>query len=214
VTWDCFIETQKQLPYYQQLESQIQQGYETSTCYPTKENIFRAFKLCEYEKVRVVILGQDPYHELGQADGLAFSCLKKPLPSSLRNIFKEINKQLDILNTNGDLSSWAKQGVLLLNTILSVQEGIALSHKHFNYHVLIEQVFNLLEDSDELIIYLLWGKKAQSYQKLITNRKHLVLSCGHPSGLSYSKFKDNMHFVIVNQTLSKYNYPEIDWRTY
>ena len=178
-------------------------------------DIFNALKLTPYEKVKVVILGQDPYHEKGQAEGLCFSVPKGvKTPPSLVNIFKEIKDDLNIDNTSPELSCWAKQGVLLLNTSLTVREGQANSHSGKGWEILTDAIIKKLNDRKQPIVFLLWGANARSKAAFITNKNHLVLSAAHPSPLSaYNGFFGCKHFSKANKFLVKNGIEPIDWRT-
>ncbi len=184
--------------------------------YPSKEDMFNAFKLTPYENIKVVIFGQDPYHNKGQAMGLAFSVpTNTPLPPSLRNIYKEIEIEFNnkFKNTDGDLSYLAKQGVLLLNPILSVREYTPLSHDNELYKHFTLDIIKAIEENNNPIVYLLWGNKAKIYEKYITNKNHLVIKTNHPSPLSANRggwFNSNC-FINTNKFLIEHNVTPINW---
>lgn len=176
--------------------------------YPHISNVFRALDLCPPEKVKVVIIGQDPYHTPGVADGLAFSTGDKKLSPSLRNIFKEA----DIESSTGDLTLWAEQGVLLLNTILTVEEGEPLSHKNMGWEAFTDSIIEKLNEFYGPIIFLLWGQHAKAKRDLISNPRHYVLTASHPSPLSVDKgFKGCDHFNKTNELLMKHYKAPIYW---
>jgi uracil-DNA glycosylase len=179
--------------------------YKNGVVYPPKKQIFRAFT---YDKIKIVILGQDPYHEKNQANGLAFSVNDRvKIPPSLRNIFKELN----ISPKNGDLTKWAEQGVLLLNTALTVREGQADSHKKL-WEKFTVSVIEELNEYETPLVFMLWGNNAKSYEKYITDKKHLILTAAHPSPLSASRgFFGCNHFSVANEFLKKNNLEIINW---
>lgn len=197
-----------------ELDKKVEKAYEEIAVLPNKEKIFRAFELCAPEDVRVVILGQDPYHTPGVADGLAFSTLAiNAIPPSLRNIFKEISEEYGTqVRTNPDLSDWAKQGVLLLNTSLTVEAGIANSHADFGWHEFTDAVIKAISDQYEHIVFILWGNYAREKRALIDSAKHLVLESPHPSPLSAHRgFFGNDHFKKANAYLIQHGQDSIDW---
>jgi len=184
----------------------------TLECYPPQELIYYAFKTVSPLQVKVVILGQDPYHQPHQAHGLAFSTLDDRLPKSLINIFKELKNDLNIKRTNGNLTDWANQGVLLLNTILTVSRGLPLSHQTVGYEEITLKVIKYLNDNVKNVVYVLWGNFAKKYQPYITNPNHLVLCSVHPSPLSANKgFFNSKPFSKINQYLTNNNLVPIKW---
>lgn len=211
-----FIKQLSKQPRFQQLLKQIDMAYRSNIIYPPKEQVFRAIEEYNLDNVKVVILGQDPYHQPGQANGLAFSVNSGcPLPKSLINIFKELKSDLGINNSDGDLSYWCQQGVLLLNTTLTVIDSQPLSHAYFDYDFIIESVFNYLNQNNRFVIFVLWGKSAQKYQNLIDTHKHLILTSAHPSPLSaYRGFFGSKPFSTINTELEKRGYLPIDWRNH
>lgn len=214
-TWDKVLREDFKKEYFVKLVTFLKEEYESKTIYPEKENIFNALKYTDYNDVKVVIIGQDPYHEYGQAHGLAFSVLDNvKLPPSLKNIFKELSSDLGIpFPTTGNLTNWAKQGVLLLNTVLTVRESHANSHKNKGWEIFTSSIIKSLNNKSNTIVFLLWGNDAKTKQDLITNPKHVVLTTVHPSPLSaYNGFFGCKHFSKTNQILKSTNQSEIDWR--
>lgn len=212
--WDILLRDEFQKDYYLNLRKFLVSEYKTQTIYPDMNNIFNSLKLTDYKDVKVVILGQDPYHEPGQAHGLCFSVKKGvPIPPSLQNIYKEIHAELGLpIPTHGELTDWAKRGVLLMNTCLTVRRGQANSHKGMGWEIFTDNVINLLNARPEPIVFLLWGRNARDKAKLITNPAHLVLESAHPSPLSaYNGFFGNGHFKKANDFLRKSYGQEIDW---
>lgn len=207
--WQLFFKNEVTKPYYQRLMSQVDQAYRKSTVFPAYQNMFRAFELTPFNQVKVVIFGQDPYHN-GQATGLAFSVSSdEKLPASLRNIFQELESDLGIKRTNGDLTDWAKQGVLLLNTALTVEAHQANSHQNIGWSTFIQDVIGYLNQRND-IIYVLWGKQAQKLKPLIKNG-HFIESV-HPSPLSaYRGFFGSTPFSKINQILAEKNEQLINW---
>lgn len=183
------------------------------TVYPPKEQVFRALDLCPIDQTKVVILGQDPYHGPNQANGLAFSVNRGvPLPPSLRNIFKELKDDLGIENRTGDLSRWAKQGVLLLNTVLTVEEGSPGSHSDLGWEKFTDDVIRALNDRKDSLIFVLWGSKAKTKETLISGH-HFILYAPHPSPFSAHKgFLGCRHFSLINKILADKGKRPIDWR--
>lgn len=214
-SWYEVLSDEFKSEYYLKLREFLKKEYFSRTIYPPMNDIFNALKLTPYEKVKVVILGQDPYHEKGQAEGLCFSVPKGvKTPPSLVNIFKEIKDDLNIDNTSPELSCWAKQGVLLLNTSLTVREGQANSHSGKGWEILTDAIIKKLNDRKQPIVFLLWGANARSKAAFITNKNHLVLSAAHPSPLSaYNGFFGCKHFSKANEFLVKNGIEPIDWRT-
>lgn len=183
--------------------------------FPKDDEIFRAFKACSFETIKVVILGQDPYHGYNQANGLAFSVAKGiPLPPSLKNIYREIDRDLNIKNgANGDLSYWAEQGVLLLNSVLTVEAYKAHSHADLGWQIFTDYILTEISKRKRHIIFMLWGTVAQNSVKFIDINKHFVLKTSHPSPLSAHRgFLGCGHFSLANQLLLKYKGCTIDWR--
>lgn len=214
-TWDGLLYSEFQKEYYIKLREFLKNEYSTQTIYPEMGNIFNALKYTAYEDVKAVILGQDPYHGPNQAHGLCFSVQKGvKAPPSLQNMFKELNSDLGIpIPKSGELTSWARQGVLLLNTVLTVRAGQANSHKGMGWEIFTDRVIELLNMREKPIVFLLWGGPAKTKSKLITNPNHHILSTVHPSPLSaYNGFFGCKHFSKTNEILRSMGEKEIDWR--
>lgn len=214
-SWDLLLKEDFESESYQKLRAFLAAEYRTRRIYPDMHDIFNALKTTPYEDVKAVILGQDPYHGAGQAHGMCFSVKEGvPAPPSLVNIFKEIETDLGIVNTSPYLVPWAKQGVLLLNTVLTVREGQPNSHKDKGWEVLTDSIIRKLNAREQPIVFILWGGNARSKKSLITNRQHLILECPHPSPLSaYAGFFGCRHFSKCNDFLTKHGIEPIDWRT-
>ncbi|MBE5040015.1 uracil-DNA glycosylase [Ructibacterium gallinarum] len=212
--WDDILKDEFQKPYYLRLRSILAQEYRTRTIYPDMYDIFNALRYTSYSDVKAVILGQDPYHGPGQAHGLCFSVKRgvEP-PPSLKNIFQEIQNELGIAPpAHGELTCWAKQGVLLLNTALTVRAGQANSHRGIGWEIFTDQIISLLNQRQQPMVFLLWGANAKQKRALITNPSHLILSCAHPSPLSaYHGFFGCGHFKACNDFLSARGITPIDW---
>ena len=213
--WNELLKDEFSKEYYLTLREFLKNEYNTKTIYPDKYYIFNALHYTSYEDVKVVILGQDPYHGPNQAHGLSFSVNPGVrIPPSLLNIYKELNSDLgcDIPN-NGYLKKWADQGVLLLNTSLTVRAGEANSHKNKGWEIFTDKIISLVNGKDDPVVFLLWGNNAISKKKLITNDKHLILSSVHPSPLSASRgFFGSKPFSKINQFLISVNKKPIDWQ--
>ncbi|MCT7542426.1 uracil-DNA glycosylase [Aliarcobacter cryaerophilus] len=215
MTWEDIIDLEKQKDYYKKLKEEIDKRYETTTVFPEKQNIFKAFYLTKLDNLKVVILGQDPYHGFGQAQGLAFSTpanIKNP--PSMQNILKEIQSDLGkkSICEDGDLTPWAKQGVLLLNTILTVEESKPKSHHNLGWEVFTDNIIKYISDNCEDTIFILWGSPAISKTKLIDRKKHHILTAPHPSPLSsYRGFFGCKHFSQTNNILKSLNKEAIIW---
>lgn len=212
--WSTLLADEFQKPYFKKLQEFLEREYSSHTIYPEMENIFSALNAVKFEDVKVVIIGQDPYHEPGQAHGLAFSVQDGvEIPPSLVNIFKEIESDLSIkCQHSGNLSRWAKQGVLLLNTSLTVRRAQANSHRGKGWEIFTEQIIRLLSQREDPMVFLLWGSNAQSFAPLI-GKQHLVLKAPHPSPLSaYRGFFGCKHFSKANEFLIAHNKTPIDWR--
>lgn len=215
MTWEEVINLEKQKPYYKTLKKEIDTKYETTTVFPEKKNIFKAFSLTKFEDLKVVILGQDPYHGFGQAQGLSFSTpanIKNP--PSMINILKEINDDLGkkSICEDGDLTSWAKQGVLLLNTILTVEQGLAKSHHNLGWETFTDNIIKYISDNKDGVVFLLWGSPAIAKTKLIDKNRHFILTAPHPSPLSvFRGFFGCKHFSKANEILKSLNKESINW---
>ena len=213
-TWNEILAEEMQKDYYQELQAFVQKRRAEVRVFPEEKNVFNALELTPFESVKVVILGQDPYHGFGQAHGLSFSVQKgTPLPPSLKNIYKELQEDIGgEFPTEGDLSHWAKQGVLLLNTVLTVEEGNANSHKGKGWERLTNRLIDSLNELKHPVIFILWGKPAQDKEKLITNPNHVILKAPHPSPLSaYRGFFGSKPFSRVNGILIQQGQTPIRW---
>jgi uracil-DNA glycosylase len=215
-SWQAVLSDELQKPYFEKLLVKVNEEYATTVCYPPKELLFEAFNQCSFEDLKVVIIGQDPYHGDGEANGLSFSVndgVKNP--PSLRNIFREINTDLEtlFLPSSGNLVRWAQQGVLLLNASLSVQKDSPNSHKHLSWSTFTDAVVQKIATEKENVVFLLWGSFAQKKGIKIDRSKHLVLTTGHPSPMSANQGKwfGNKHFSQANAYLKSNNKSEIDW---
>ena len=214
-SWDEFLDNEFKQEYFQKLSEFLKNEYATKTIYPPKEEVFSAFYFTDLDKVKVVILGQDPYHEEGQACGLCFAVKPRiDLPPSLVNIYKEISDDLGIkMSRNGYLVNWAKQGVLLLNTVMTVQKGIANSHKDKGWEIFTDHVIQKLNSLEQPIVFILWGSNAQRKSEFLNNPKHMVLKAAHPSPLSaYRGFFGCRHFSATNSFLRSKGLEGIDWK--
>jgi len=212
--WDYYLKNEMHQSYFIRLMHSIDSEYTKYTCYPEKANIFKALSLTAYKNTKVMILGQDPYHNPNQAMGLAFSVKKSvQLPPSLRNIFKELSNDLNCkMPNNGDLTPWAKQGVLLLNAIFTVRENQPLSHQNLGWERLTDKIISLLNEKETPVVFVLWGGFAKRKRSLITNDKHLIIENVHPSPLSaYRGFFGSRPFSKVNDFLRKTKQKEIDF---
>lgn len=213
-TWNEILAEEMQKDYYQELQAFVQKRRAEVRVFPEEKNVFNALELTPFESVKVVILGQDPYHGFGQAHGLSFSVQKGiPFPPSLRNIYKELQEDIGgDFPTEGDLSHWAKQGVLLLNTVLTVEEGNANSHKGKGWERLTNRLIESLNELKHPVIFILWGKPAQDKEKLIINPNHVILKAPHPSPLSaYRGFFGSKPFSRVNDILIQQGQTPIRW---
>lgn len=213
-SWKAALSDELNAPYFQSLESMVNKAYAEGVCFPPKSEIFRAFDLCPLEEVKVLILGQDPYIQAGQANGLAFSVREgMPFPPSLRNIHKTLLESNALTEEfSGDLSAWAKQGVLLLNACLTVKVGESNSHQHFPWDQFTDAVIRVLNEKKRGTVFLLWGSFAQKKAKMVDEKANLVLKAPHPSPLSaYRGFFTCNHFNLANDYLVQQNQPPIRW---
>ncbi|MDD6712084.1 uracil-DNA glycosylase [Sharpea porci] len=202
-------------PYYQELHQFVEEAYRQHTIFPPHKQIYHAFNFCDYEDIKVVILGQDPYHELHQANGLAFSVNRGVrIPPSLVNIYKEAHNDVGIeIPAHGDLTSWAKQGVLLLNTVLTVQEGVAFSHAGKGWEIFTDHIIEIMNEREKPLVFILWGNAARKKKSMIDLHKHCVIESAHPSPLSASRgFFGSRPFSKANAFLEANGIPPIDWR--
>lgn len=213
-SWKRVLKSEFEKPYWQELTEFVRLQYLSGKVYPPAKNIFRAFDLCPIDQVKVVIVGQDPYHGPNQANGLSFAVSDGvTLPPSLKNIFKEIQNDLGINPLpSGDLSRWASQGVLMLNSVLTVAAGNPASHKAKGWEKFTDAVIKSLNQNRQNIVYLLWGKYAQVKGEVINREKNLVLISAHPSPYSVANFFGNHHFSKCNQYLEENEIKAIDWR--
>lgn len=212
--WDEILKDEVEKDYFLKMKDFLKQEYLEKTVYPPKKEIFAAFQLTPYKDIKIVILGQDPYHGAGQAHGLAFSVKKGvPLPPSLRNIYKEIvsEGEGEIFN-NGCLEDWAKQGIFLLNASLTVREGEANSHSKIGWTTFTDEVIKKVNEKKEQVIFVLWGNNAKDKKKYITNPNHIILEGVHPSPLSASRgFFGCDHFKTINSILKEKGHKAITW---
>ena len=212
--WSEILSNRFDKDYKIKLFSWLNEEYKTKTIFPPQEKIFNALNLVPINKVKVVIIGQDPYHTYGQADGLAFSCHNGTPQPSLKNIFKEIHSDLGIeMSSSTDLTPWAKQGVLLLNTSLTVIEHKPASHANDLWLTFTREIIKILNERNQPIVFLLWGNHAKSFMPLLNNPNHLVLTSAHPSPFSaYNGFFGCKHFSCANKFLTDHNSTSINWK--
>lgn len=213
--WDEILKGEFEKDYYLKLRAFLKEEYATQTVYPSMYDIFNAFKTTPYAEIRVVIIGQDPYYRPGQAHGMCFSVRPgTPLPPSLKNIYKEISDDIGVqMSLNGYLKPWAEQGVLLLNTVLTVRENQPLSHKGKGWETFTDNVLKKLNEREDPIIFLLWGTPAKNKAQIITNPAHVKLTAAHPSPLSaHYGFFGCKHFSKTNDLLRSMGKEPIDWK--
>lgn len=211
-SWEEHLRSEIRKPYFAELVEKLNSEYENEVCYPSKERIFNAFNLCPFNNVKVVILGQDPYYKKEQATGLSFSVPEKiKLPLSLRNIYKEIGEDLcKPMHKSGDLTRWAEQGVLLLNTTLTVRADGANSHKHLGWQKFTDAAIKALSEHREHIVFMLWGNDAMRKKRLIDANRHCIIESYHPAARQRYKFKKHQ-FTCCNAYLKQQGLEEIDW---
>jgi uracil-DNA glycosylase len=214
--WQGILADEIAKPYFKELLSSLEEDCKHHICYPPSDLIFSAFNHCSFNDVKVVIIGQDPYHGAGEANGLSFSVNDNvKIPPSLRNIFREINSDLDsvFMPTSGNLEKWADQGVLLLNASLTVRKDSPNSHKHLKWNLFTDAVIQAISDKKEHVVFLLWGSFAQKKGLKIDRSKHYVLESGHPSPMSANQGKwfGNKHFSKTNVFLKSKGLREIEW---
>lgn len=211
--WDVVLEKEFKKDYFRNLGIFVKNEYNKKIVYPEYKNIFNALRYTDFDDVKVVILGQDPYHGENEAHGLSFSVKEGvPMPPSLRNIFKELNNDLGINRTNTDLTDWAEQGVLLLNSIMTVVKDSPLSHKDKGWEIFTGKIIELLGSREEPLVFILWGSYARSKKELIKNKNHLILESVHPSPLSANRgFFGSKPFSKTNEYLRKNNQEQIRW---
>lgn len=214
-SWQTILTDEFEKEYYQKLRNFLKKEYTTQKIHPDMYHIYEALELSPYEKVKVVILGQDPYHGVNQAHGLSFSVQPGvKIPPSLNNIYKELQSDLGISPVkHGNLVSWAKQGVLLLNTVLTVREGQAYSHRGKGWEILTDKIIEKLNEREKPIVFILWGKPAQEKMKMIDKSRHIILTSAHPSPLSAHRgFLGSKPFSKTNDALMALGETPIDWQ--
>lgn len=211
--WDDILKEEMDKKYFKDLILFFNEENKHKVIFPKNKDLFKALKLTSYEDVKVLILGQDPYHGEGEANGLCFSVnegVKRP--PSLNNIFKELYEDLNIKREDNDLSDWAKQGVLLLNTVLTVEKDKAFSHRDKGWEKFTDFIITKLDQREETIVFVLWGNAARDKKKLIKNKNHFIIESPHPSPLSFNRgFKGSKPFSKVNKCLKEKNIKEINW---
>jgi uracil-DNA glycosylase len=212
--WKKLLAGEREKPYFEKLESFVGEEQERHTVYPPAEKIFNALKLTSFEDTKVLLLGQDPYIKKGQAHGLCFSVEDKnqPIPPSLRNIYKELKDDVGVAPPkHANLTGWAKQGILMLNVVLTVREGESNSHKNKGWEIFTDEIIRLVSKKDEPVVFVLWGKPAQKKIPLIDTQKHVIVQGAHPSPLARG-FLGSRPFSKINESLRSANRGEIDWR--
>ncbi|PKM58106.1 MAG: uracil-DNA glycosylase [Firmicutes bacterium HGW-Firmicutes-3] len=212
--WATLLEDEFEKAYYKKMWSILEDAYNHETIYPPKSQVFSAFETTDYDQVKVVILGQDPYHGQGQAHGLCFSVMPdKKLPPSLKNIYKELALDLGIpIPDHGYLIDWAKQGILMINAICTVRAGVPSSHKYLGWESFTDRVIELLNERDEGMVFVLWGNYAIKKEALITNPRHRVVKSPHPSPFSArTGFFGSRPFSSINNHLMEMGYTAVDW---
>lgn len=211
--WDEILSSEFKKDYFRKLGIFVKSEYKNKQIFPPYNNIFDALRFTDYDDVKVVILGQDPYHGLGEAHGLSFSVKKNvSMPPSLQNIFKELKDDIGIERTDSDLTDWAKQGVLLLNSIMTVEKDKPLSHQNKGWEIFTDNIIKYLNEREKPVIFLLWGSFARSKKKLISNKNHFIIESVHPSPLSaYRGFFGSKPFSKINKILKQMGEDEIKW---
>jgi len=211
--WDIVLKDIFESEDFRNLIIKVNEEYSKNTCFPIKQDVFNAIKFTPYNKVKVVIVGQDPYHGVGEAHGLSFSVLCEKLPPSLKNIYKEMYEDLGIKpSSSGDLTCWTKEGVLLLNSVLTVQKDMPASHKNLGWQYFTDEIIRRIEKKDDIVVYILWGNFAKSKKELITNPKHYVIESAHPSPFSARYgFFGSRPFSKCNKILKDNGIDEINW---
>lgn len=211
--WDIVLKDEFKKEYFKKLGIFVKREYKIKTVFPPYKNIFDALRFTDYDEVKVVILGQDPYHGLGEAHGLSFSVKEGiSMPPSLQNIFKELYNDLGIKRNKSDLTDWAKEGILLLNSIMTVERDKPLSHKNKGWEIFTDTVISKLNDREDPVIFVLWGSFARSKKVLITNSRHKIIEAVHPSPLSAHRgFFGSKPFSKINTYLKEMNKEEIKW---
>lgn len=211
--WDKVLEEEYKKDYFIKIKDRVRREYGNKIIFPPANRVFYAFRMTSYKDTRVVILGQDPYHGIGEANGLCFSVNEGvKMPPSLSNIYKELYNDLKIVRTKTDLSDWAKSGVLLLNSVLTVEKDKPASHKMIGWEEFTDTVIKKLNEKEEAVVFILWGNFAKSKIKYITNKRHLVISSSHPSPFSVNYgFFGSKPFSRTNKFLRENNLKEIEW---
>lgn len=211
--WDIVLKDEFKKDYFRKLGIFVKNEYKTKTVFPPYNNIFDALRFTDYDEVKVVILGQDPYHGLGEAHGLSFSVKENvAMPPSLQNIFKELYSDLGLKRTKSDLTDWAKEGVLLLNSIMTVVKDKPLSHKDKGWEIFTDNIISKLNEREEPVIFVLWGNFARSKKELITNSRHKIIESVHPSPLSANRgFFGSKPFSKINNYLKEMGKDSINW---
>lgn len=211
--WDIVLKDVFESENFRNLIINVNEEYKKDICFPIKQDVFNAIKLTPYKDVKVVIVGQDPYHGEGEAHGLSFSVLCKKLPPSLQNIYKELHDDLGIIpSSSGNLTCWANEGVLLLNSVLTVKKDRPASHKNLGWQDFTDEIIRRIEKKDEVVVYILWGNFAKGKKELITNPKHFVIESAHPSPFSARNgFFGSKPFSRTNDILIKNGSKEINW---
>lgn len=211
--WDDILNEEYSKDYFINLMKFIDDEYNSKSIFPKKSDLFKALKLTDYDNVKVVIIGQDPYHGMNEANGLCFSVnTDVKMPPSLRNIFKELESDLEIIRTNTDLTDWAKEGVLLLNNVLTVEKDKAFSHKNKGWEIFTNRIIDEINKKDTPVVFVLWGNSARDKRVLITNKIHYIIESAHPSPLSYTRgFKGSRPFSKINNFLKSAGIEEIKW---
>jgi len=213
--WNTLLQPEFDKPYYTVLQQQITNAYKTKTVYPPANLVFNALQFCPLESIKVVIIGQDPYHGPSQAHGLSFSVTNNvKTPPSLQNIFKELKTDIPgfEIPISGNLDAWAQQGILLLNAVLTVEAGLPGSHKNFGWQHFTDAIIKLVSDKKQQVVFLLWGAYAVAKTELIDKNKHLILTAAHPSPLARGAFFGSKHFSKTNDYLIKNKLTPINWR--
>lgn len=213
--WESLLAPQFEMPYYLEIRKFLKHAYQHQVVYPASTNIFNALHLTDYNDVKVVILGQDPYHGDGQAHGLSFSVQKGiDIPPSLKNIYKELSTDLGCtIPSHGYLEKWARQGVLLLNAVLTVEKDLAASHSKIGWQFFTDEIIRQLNEREKPVVFILWGNYARSKKTLITNKQHYIIESAHPSPLSASRgFLGSRPFSQANSFLVQQGITPIDWQ--
>jgi uracil-DNA glycosylase len=213
-SWQKYLDSEREKPYFKQLETFVADEQKHHTIFPPEDKIFTALKITSYEDTRVLLLGQDPYIQKGQAHGLAFSVEDKSarIPPSLRNIYKELKDDIGVdAPHHANLTDWAKQGILMLNVVLTVREGLSNSHKNKGWETFTDEIIRVVSDKKDTVVFFLWGKPAQKKIPLIDTEKHIIVQGAHPSPLARG-FIGSRPFSQINEALKNANRGEIDWR--